>query len=299
MAIGWNGARGVARAIALLGLMCGGPALGQVFKSVNFDEHPQPATFSAEGAEVTLQPVKDEDGLIEVAAAIRIPGFQTVIVTEEGGSSAGYDRWVGIGKLSVSDVAPSVLLQGFTGGAHCCATLKVVTPYAGKLKVLSFDSIDGGGSESFPRDIDKDGVIDFQRQDDRFRYQFASGAGSYSPPLIYNVYKGQIIDVTGEPAFRPLWETFAREARALCAERDNDDRNGACAAYVAAGARLGRFESAMRDASALANRGPDAELPEGCQTERVNYECPKGKEIKFHTFDTALRWFLKDAGYID
>lgn len=274
-------------------------ASAQIFRSVDFSEHPGPATISAEGVEVTLQPSNDQDGQITVAAAIRIPGLQSIIVTEESASSAGYARWVGIGKLATSDAAPSVLLQGFSGGAHCCATMQVITPSVGRLKVLSFEPVDGEGDTSFPRDIDGDGTVDFIRQDDSFRYAFASGAGSYSPPVILNVYKGQVVDVSAQPAYRALWEKYSTRTHAACADRSDEDRNGACAAYVAASARLGNFQTAMIEADKLANQKPGIELPTNCTAALVDYACPAGKEVKFYTFRSALMWFLQKNGYID
>lgn len=274
-------------------------ATAQLSRTITFAETPGPATITAEGVEVTLQPMASDDDTIDVSAAIRVPGFQSVIVNEGFGSSAFHERWVGIGKLSVSDPAPSVLLTGFTGGAHCCATLKAIVPVAGKLKTVEFEPIDGDGGDVFPRDIDQDGIADFERQDDSFRYQFASGAGSISPPMIYNIYKGQIIDVSAQPSFRSIWETFANETRAACADQSNDDRNGACAAYVAAGARLGRYQQTLAEAEKLASEKNDIMLPQACSVATGDNQCPPGKEIKFYTFGSALRWFLKDRSYID
>ncbi|MEO9130983.1 MAG: hypothetical protein ABI240_07215 [Sphingomonas sp.] len=275
------------------------PAEGQVFVPINFGDHPGPATFSKDGVEVTLQPTTEKQDEFQVSAAIRVPGFQSVIVREESGSGAGYDRYVGLGKLSATDPAASVIIQGFSGGAHCCATLQVVTPTAGKLKSLSFEPIDGEGMKSFPVDIDQDGTVDFVRQDDSFRYEFSSGAGSYSPPIIYNIYKGQIVDVTTQPGFRPLWERFAVQTRTACGDQANDDRNGACAAYVAAAARLGKTAAAMAEVEKLANQKPDVELPTRCLVALENYTCPAAKQIKFYTFKSALVWFLHEHGYTD
>ena len=271
----------------------------QVTRTINFGDHPGAATVEGLGAEVTLQPVKDSGDMIGMSAAIRIPGYQSIIVTEGGGSQAGYDRWVAIGKLSASDPAPSVLLEGFSGGAHCCATLKAVVPTAGRLKVIEFEAIDGDSDKTFPKDIDGDGVADFVRADDRFQYAFASHAGSFSPPMIFNIYKGQLVDVSAQPGFRPLWLSFAKVTRTACADLKNDDRNGACVAYVAAKARLGKYDEAAAEADKLANHKAGTELPEGCTIEANGLECPTDKKIKFYTFRNALRWFLQHTGYIE
>lgn len=291
----------LATTMALTLSMWSAPATAQFAKSIDFSEISGPVTVAHDGAEVTLQPIVDPDDedVINVHASIRIPGFQSIIVSEGGGTSPYFKRWVGIGKLAVSDATPSIILEGFTGGAHCCATLRVVTPVGRQLKVIEFEVIDGSGDESFPNDVDGDGIMDFVRQDDRFRYEFASGAESLSPPIIFNIYKGNLVDVTSEPGFLPLWTKFAADARALCSDRSNADRNGACAAYVAAAARLGRFAPAMKEAETLAATGEDIKLPVSCRVAEVNGLCPVGMERKFFTFTDALRWFLRDAGYIN
>lgn len=204
-------------------------ASAQLTKTINFSERPAPETLSWGGVEVTVQPRSENDNLIEMMASVRAPGFQSIIVSDDVVAQPGFDRWVGIGKLSRSDSVPSVLLAGFTGGAHCCAALTAIVPDADKLKVVRFPEIDGAPDEAFPVDIDGDGTVDFVRQDDSFRYQFASGAGSWSPLVFLNIYKGQIVDVSDQPSFRKQWESFAAKTRAACRDTHNDDRNGALA----------------------------------------------------------------------
>ncbi|RYY44135.1 MAG: hypothetical protein EOP59_06690 [Sphingomonadales bacterium] len=293
MTIGRNCARAAAGMLAALGLLAGGPAAAQVFKAVNFEKGPQPAKIAAEGTEVTVSPIPDGEGMIRTAASIKIPGYPVLVVTEDTAANSAFDRWVGIGKLAATDPVASVLLQGFTGGAHCCATMTLVTPWKGALKTLTFESIDGSGTERFPADIDKDGVVDIYRQDDRFRYQFASGAGSYSPPILYNVRGGELVDVSSEPRFAPFWEDYAKEMRGLCADQESVERNSACAAYVVAGQHLGRFDAALREANTLANNGPDAQKPEACKVDLVDYACPEGQQLKFANFEEGLRWVMK------
>ena len=71
---------------------------------------------------------------------------------------------------------------------------------------VDFPTRDGDTEDSFPQDIDGDEVMHFVLQDDSFRYQFASGAGSWSPPVIYNIYRGNLVNVTTQPGYRPLSE---------------------------------------------------------------------------------------------
>jgi hypothetical protein len=282
---------------AAVGSIC--PAIAQVTKSVDFSQNSELVTVSYDGVEVTLQPFTDKTtSSVEIVALIKANGFAPISIREGLVTVSYHPVEVGIGKLDNSDPVPSVLLGGYSGGAHCCATLIVITPNAGKLKTLEFEAIDGGPETEFPKDINADGIVDLVRQDDSFRYQFSSGAGSVSPPRIFNIYKGQIVDVSDQPAYRPLWLELARNTRVACADRSDLDRNGACIALAAAGARLGNYSSFLREAVANANSSNDAVLPEGCETELVDYVCPKGKEIKFYTFETAANWFLREQGYI-
>lgn len=283
--------------LALLGVHASASA--QLSRTVVFADNPGTQTLNHDGVEVVLQPMAMEDETIEVSAFVRVPGFPPLIVREDPPVSGFHPRWVGIGRLSTSDPAPSVLLAGFTGGAHCCATLRVLTPDNGRLRVLEFPERDGGPMDAFPTDIDGDGVLDIVLQDDSFRYQFASGAGSYSPPTVYNLYRGQIVNVTTQPGYRRMWQDYARETRSLCADRSNDDRNGACAAYVAASARLGSYAQALREVGAMAYSGRDLVLPEGCRVDLVNSGCPAGQEVRFHAFVPALIWHLRRQGYIE
>lgn len=275
------------------------PAAAQVTRSVDFSESSEPVTVDYHGVEVTLQPFADkETSLVEIVALIKVQGFTPISIREGLGTVSYHPFEVGIGKLSISDPVPSVLLGGYSGGAHCCATLIAITPNAGKLKTIEFEAIDGGPETEFPKDINADGIVDIIRQDDSFRYQFSSGAGSVSPPRIFNIYKGQIVDVSDQPVYHPLWLELAKNTREACADRLDLDRNGACIALAAAGARLGNYSSFLKEAVANANNSDDAMLPEGCEAELVDYVCPKGKEIKFYTFETAANWFLREQGYI-
>jgi len=274
-------------------------ANAQVTKSVDFSDSSEPVTVEYDGVEVTLQPFADKTASsVEIIALIKARGFPPISVREGLGTVSYHPVEVGIGKLDSSDPVPSVLLGGYSGGAHCCATLIVITPNAGRLKVLEFEAIDGGPETEFPKDINADGIVDLVRQDDSFRYQFSSGAGSVSPPRIFNIYKGQLIDVSDQPAYRPLWLELAKNTRTTCANRRDPDRNGACIALAAAGSRLGNYSSFLKEAVANANDGKDAILPQGCAVELVDYVCPKGKEIKFYTFEAAANWFLREHGYI-
>lgn len=290
----------VARAITFAVLLAAPVVVqAEIARTIDFSNDPKAVTLRDGGVEVTLQPMFNNEGGVEVITSMSAPGFQTLIVREGEATSPVYARTVAIGKLSDRDPIPTVLLGGYSGGAHCCATLKALTPDAGSIKVVEFEPVDGGPLPSFPTDVDGDGVRDFVRQDDRFRYQFAPGAMSFSPPVFFNIYKGNIVDVSDQPNYRSIWEKFAADMRPLCAKLSDSDRNGACIAYVAAGARLGKFAEFLAEASKNASKANDIFLPKGCKVALEAYECPTGQEIRFYTFESAASWFLRANGYIN
>jgi len=72
------------------------------------------------------------------------------------------------------DGTPFVFFQSFSGGAHCCNSIKVVVPENGKLEVYDLGSWDGGYSDQVPADVDGDGAVDFVMVDNSFLYTFGS-----------------------------------------------------------------------------------------------------------------------------
>ncbi|RYD46815.1 MAG: hypothetical protein EOP60_18505, partial [Sphingomonadales bacterium] len=271
-------------------------ASAQTYSNVTFTADHLVHRISDDQVQVILTAKPDDDpetALITVSAEIRIPGFAPFTLSEdEGGANIAFSRQVAIGKLAATDPAPSVLFQTFTGGAHCCAQLWAVTPLNGRLTVVPFALLDGEGIGHFPEDQDGDGVADFILKDDRFNYTFSSYAGSLPPQQIFNVVGGKVVDVSTRDTFASMFEETAEEARKRCADKEDGDRNGACATYVAASARIGKFDAAIKDAVAMAAKPESMFLPTSCKVALVDGSCPDGKEITFPDFESALRWFL-------
>jgi hypothetical protein len=263
------------------------------------------ATVSADGTMVRLAPASrqvvdaetgESDALDYVEVTVTFPGLAPFAVPLDEYGSDAYGNWVSVGKMAKDAPFASVILEGYSGGAHCCATFRLVTLVAGKPVVLPLEGIDGEPSNRFPRDLDRDGTVDILRQDDSFRYAFASGAGSWSPPQVWNLRGGALVQVDAEPRFAALWRDYAAKSLKQC--RNNKyERNGACAAHAAAMARLGKAEEGIAAAVRHAEQSPMF-LPESCKVDYVDYQCTEGQEITFSAFEPALRWFLKEQGYI-
>lgn len=108
-----------------------------------------------------------------------------------------YGQWVGITRLQASDPAPSVLFEAYTGGAHCCSALFVMTPVEGKLRSIELPSAEGEVRAELPKDIDGDGIRDIVRESEHV----CKKDDCRQRTAIYNVVDGRMFDVTADPKF--------------------------------------------------------------------------------------------------
>ena len=261
----------------------------------------RPAVVSSDGVTVTLTPptqaqldAAEEGPPPSVAIVVQYPGQPPYAVTRDDYRNDMHGITVGIGALHKGD-PPVVVLKGYSGGMHCCATYQMVTLADGGPRTLQLTGMDGAPGRGFPKDLDGDGAADVLRADDRFLYAFTSYNASWSPPVVYNLRGGQLLDVSAEPCFAKAFTRFANQTRRTCASRDVG-RNGACSAYAAAMARLGKAEEGV--AFAVAHHEDSGWLPEPCRVEPdEDGACPEGKARTFGGFEEALRWFLQDTGY--
>lgn len=103
------------------------------------------------------------------------------------------------GPLAVADVEgdgqPDVILDLYTGGAHCCTVVQVYSydPGMGVYRLSERNFGDPGASVA---DLAGDGKLEFESADDRFAYAFAPYAYSGLPLQIYRFAGGRFSDVT-------------------------------------------------------------------------------------------------------
>jgi hypothetical protein len=244
------------------------------------------------------RPDRDMPDLVTPVVTVRMPGRPPVEV-EGSPTSPSFDHRVGVGRWDAS--RRYVLFQSFTGGAHCCNAIRLVLPEGDRLRVFDLGEWDGGPADELPTDRDGDGAIDFVFADNAFLYAFASYAESFAPPKVMNLVGGELVDVSARPGFRPLFEAAMTEARAGCvtpggARFEGMSPNGACAAYVAAAARVGRFDEAWAEMLRSYDRDFQWDLPTGCRTPAV--PCADGDVIRYADYPEALRRFLIEQGYI-
>jgi hypothetical protein len=158
-------------------------------------------------------------------------------------STADFPSNIAIGVLARGQ-SPSVLLQSYTGGAHCCWHLIALVPAGKKFVKVDFGRWDGD-MLAWPADLSGDGVADFRFRDQKFLYAFGSYAGSRPPFKIMTIRALKPVDVSTDPVFRPLYAADLPKMRKACLGEDNGPDGGACAGYLATAARLGRFDQAF------------------------------------------------------
>ncbi|WP_051222197.1 hypothetical protein [Conexibacter woesei] len=141
------------------------------------------------------------------------------------------------------DGEPEVLVDTFSGGAHCCLTTRVEvwdgTGYR------SHD-VQWGDVEYTLKDADGNGTQELVGSDPRFAYAFSSYADSGFPVLVYNLVGGRPVDTTKKYPKLIEHDAFHWRGDVRAARRGADVR-GILAAYAADEYRLGRGRNATAE----------------------------------------------------
>jgi len=245
---------------------------------------------------LTIAKKMDSDDSSMVAPVVTLRRGADSIVMEGESVSDGYEHHIALVQLE-RGAPPVVMLQSFSGGAHCCTTIQLAGDFGGMLRKVDLGGWDGDGN-GLPKDVSGDGVADFVMVDNSFLYAFAPYAMSYAPPQILDVVGGKVVDVSEKRAFRSQYLATLKDAGNDCRTSDDDlTRNGACAAYVAAAARLGKLDEAWPVMLEHYSAQVDWSNPMGCAVVTKG-ECPKGDEITYQSYPEALLAFLKSQGYV-
>jgi hypothetical protein len=294
-------------ALGIAALVCAAPAQAQVWEQVYPLQRMQTFTIEGDGVTITATPpppypddreVSDEEHAASYADAkitVQFPGLPIFEVPRDEYRSSPYGISVGIGRTAPEDPSPTVLIGGYSGGAHCCATLQAISLVDGAPVSTLLPMKDGEPVDNFPADSDGDGTRDFEWIDQSLLYAFTSYAGSWPVPRFFNLRRGELVDVSREPRFAPKFHEFAAKALAACREDDSESA-GPCAAYAYAMAVQGRAEEGIRTAVALAEE--PSWYPHDCLAEYVDDRCPEGQERTFAGFEDALRWMMRQHGYL-
>jgi subtilisin-like proprotein convertase family protein len=181
------------------------------------------------------------------------------------------------------DGEPEVLVDLFSGGAHCC-WLTVFFRYDGH-RYVKTTHVWGDPSYSL-QDLDGDGRPELVSSDDRFAYEFTYYAASALPLQIWHFYRGVLTDVTSNyPALvrkdaANLWTEYLQTRH-----ESGADVRGVLAAWLADEYRLGLAARGWEKIQVAYAHG-EVSAP------RVDPLWPAGKK-----YLTALRIFLAKSGY--
>ena len=150
------------------------------------------------------------------------------------------------------DGPPDVLLDLFTGGAHCCVESELIALSAdGRVRRFQHGWGDAGYRLS---DLDGDGLAEFVSADDRFAYAFTAYAFSALPVQVLSFRGDRFADVTASYPGRVRadarrWRRAYRKAHADAFPQ------GVLAAWAADRYRLGDRREALRFVRAQARHG--------------------------------------------
>ena len=87
-----------------------------------------------------------------------------------------------------------ILIDLYSGGAHCCALMLVGKITNNEFKVL--DSVWWGNAGYDVQDIDNDGTLEIEGGKDMFAYAFTNYSETRFPPVIYRFEHNRLVDAT-------------------------------------------------------------------------------------------------------
>lgn len=141
------------------------------------------------------------------------------------------------------DGEPEVIIDFYSGGAHCCWFTQVYRYDADQDQYNMAEQYWGNGASAVLEDLEGDGHPEFVGRDDRFAYQFASYADSAYPPQIWR-YDGNngFVDVTRQYPERVYDEAYRLWRRYEQVQAEGREPKAVLAAYLATKYLLGQAE---------------------------------------------------------
>lgn len=194
-----------------------------------------------------------------------------------------------VGNVSLQDLdsngTPEVIVETYSGGAHCCTEHTVYTWRGNTFTSAKLGPSDGNGGAF--KDLNGDGRMEFVTYDNSFLYTFDAYAGSFPPSVILSYRNGNFEDVTRQyPQYLRgiAWQMYQTIEQ-------NGAGNGVLAGYVAQKILLGEFEQGWQFMLARYDRNSDWGFEIYDRNSNVIGRHPD--------FPNALRAFLIDTGYLN
>jgi uncharacterized protein len=263
------------------------PPQSPILTSASNAEH-RPRVASAAGLEVRIESIKGRQ-------VVRVRSGGRDVVSAAFNDDGPYNSTAAsIARLDASSPFPQVVATHFTGGAHCCTIMKVLTFVDGRWETVNVGEFDSDGPQI--EDLNGDGMIELVGKDESFDYAFASYAESYAPPKVYRLTGGRLADIsrTGEVR-RPILQMLL--ANQGVATQDEWRDNGFLAGWVAHSMLVGNGVDAWRKMLNLYNRNSDWDLSVCTVTTQGGDPCPEYAK-RHRDFPTALREHLAKNGYL-
>jgi hypothetical protein len=116
------------------------------------------------------------------------PDVYRVVTIDRGETRLVCQDWAtGLGLLSGADIEcsgyPNVIVERYSGGAHCCFATDVYD-LAEALVVVELPPSPGGNVAGRFVDLDADGIFEYLSADDSFAYAYCAFAGSAAVPVV-------------------------------------------------------------------------------------------------------------------
>ena len=282
-----------------LGAICASPATAQVLK-MDYENNRMSGSLRSGAVEVDAQQKRriNESGsnVLQPVALVRVDGREVGMLT-------GADKWgsspaavIQIAEMDPGNPYPEVLLSSFTGGAHCCNQIQVLTSDRNgqSWREVALGPFDGADSPA--EDPLRNGRFLIVDVDNRFLYRFDCYACSTAPARIWQLDGNEFVDVSHRPEFQPLHRRNLQRMAEWFKQKNHESANGFLAGYVANKALVGELYDGW-DRMTQRYDASDWGLTECEGNLNENGKC-LGREVVYSSFPEALRAFLIKTGYV-
>jgi len=285
--------------LILLGALCGSPGVGQVLK-MDSGTNRMSGSLRSGAVEACAQQQRriNERGnpVIQPLVMVRVDGREVgrLIGAEKSGTPIAV---IQIAEMDPRNPYPEVLLSSFTGGAHCCNQIQVLTsdPNGHQWREVELGPFDGAASPA--EDPLHNGRYLIIAVDNRFLYRFDCYACSRAPARIWQLEGDQFIDATHHSDFLPLHRRNLQRMADWFKQRSPASPNGFLAGYVANKDLVGELFDGWERMKQRYDASSDWGLSE-CKGDLDDKGKCLGIEIIHKTFPEALRAFLIETGYL-
>jgi len=231
--------RAVALAAAAL-LLCGFLSPPATWTEWNSDRDGSPKTYESGGFVVTVATDAADEDPLPVLTISYGNGRPLELRGQAAAGAESASAELMVASLDRQASRPQVLVRTFSHGAHCCLAYQLVERRGSAWVEHQLGTFDLAAALE-PVDIDQDGKLEFAAHDQAFLLAFGGAVERPMPPQVFEVVGGRLVDVSGEPRYRSVYEASLANDRETCRHTRHP---AACLVYAATLARLGRLDEA-------------------------------------------------------